>query len=40
VDLLAGLALAEGVRALAPVAERALLPAARAIQQLEPGFGR
>jgi membrane-associated phospholipid phosphatase len=40
VDLLAGLALAEGVRALAPVAERALLPVARAIQQLEPGFGR
>jgi membrane-associated phospholipid phosphatase len=37
VDLLAGLALAEGVRALAPVAERALLPAARAVQQLEPG---
>jgi membrane-associated phospholipid phosphatase len=36
-DLLAGLALAEGVRAIAPRAERALLPAARAIQRLEPG---
>jgi hypothetical protein len=37
VDLMAGLALAEGVRALAPRAERVLLPAARAIQRLEPG---
>jgi membrane-associated phospholipid phosphatase len=37
VDLLAGLALAEGVRAAAPAAERLLLPAARAIQRLEPG---
>jgi membrane-associated phospholipid phosphatase len=37
VDLVAGLGLAEGVRALAPLAERVLLPAARAIQQLEPG---
>jgi len=37
VDLIAGLALAEGVRAIAPRAERALLPAARAIQRLEPG---
>jgi membrane-associated phospholipid phosphatase len=36
-DLLAGLALAEGVRAIAPRAERALLPVARAIQRLEPG---
>jgi membrane-associated phospholipid phosphatase len=37
VDLIAGLALAEGVRALAPAAARALGPAARAIQSLEPG---
>jgi membrane-associated phospholipid phosphatase len=37
VDLMAGLALAEGVRALAPSAERLLLPAARTIQRLEPG---
>ena len=37
VDLIAGLALAEGVRAAAPAAERLLLPAARAIQRLEPG---
>jgi membrane-associated phospholipid phosphatase len=37
VDLLAGLALAEGVRAIAPRAERALLPVARTIQRLEPG---
>ena len=37
VDLIAGLALAEGVRALAPAAMRALMPAARAIQRLEPG---
>jgi membrane-associated phospholipid phosphatase len=36
-DLLAGLALAEGVRAIAPRAERALLPVVRAIQRLEPG---
>jgi membrane-associated phospholipid phosphatase len=36
VDLIAGLALAEGVRALAPAAVRALEPAARAIQKLEP----
>jgi membrane-associated phospholipid phosphatase len=40
VDLLAGLALAEGVRNLAPVAERVLLPAAKVIQQLEPGHAR
>ena len=39
VDLLAGLALAEGVRQLAPVAEQVLLPAARAIQRFEPGAG-
>jgi membrane-associated phospholipid phosphatase len=37
VDLIAGLALAEGVRALSPAAARALGPAARAIQSLEPG---
>jgi membrane-associated phospholipid phosphatase len=37
VDLIAGLALAEGVRMLAPAAMRALMPAARAIQRLEPG---
>jgi PAP2 superfamily len=37
VDLIAGLALAEGVRGLAPAAERRLLPVARAIQRLEPG---
>jgi membrane-associated phospholipid phosphatase len=37
VDLIGGLALAEGVRALAPAATRALAPAARAIQRLEPG---
>jgi membrane-associated phospholipid phosphatase len=37
VDLIAGLALAEGVRALAPAGARALAPAARAIQRLEPG---
>ena len=37
VDLIAGLGLAEGVRAVAPLAERAMLPVARAIQQLEPG---
>lgn len=37
VDLIAGLALAEGVRALAPAAGRVLAPAARAIQRLEPG---
>lgn len=37
VDLIAGLALAEGVRALAPAAAGALMPAARAIQRLEPG---
>jgi membrane-associated phospholipid phosphatase len=37
VDLLAGLALAEGVRGSARFAERALLPAARFIQRLEPG---
>jgi membrane-associated phospholipid phosphatase len=37
VDLIAGLALAEGVRALAPAATRALTPAVRAIQRLEPG---
>jgi membrane-associated phospholipid phosphatase len=36
-DLLAGLVLAEGVRAIAPRAERALLPLARAVQRLEPG---
>jgi membrane-associated phospholipid phosphatase len=40
VDLIAGLGLAEGVRVLAPLAERALLPAARAVQQLEPGHAR
>ena len=40
VDLIAGLALAEGVRGLAPAAERVLLPAARAFQRLEPGFTR
>jgi membrane-associated phospholipid phosphatase len=40
VDLAAGLALAEGVRRLAPMAERILLPAARAVQQLEPGAAR
>ena len=40
VDLVAGLALAESVRRLAPLAERLLLPAARAIQQLEPGHAR
>jgi membrane-associated phospholipid phosphatase len=40
VDLVAGLALAEGVRRLAPLAERVLLPAARAVQQLEPGLPR
>src|SRR5919201_874867 len=34
VDLIAGLALAEGVRALAPAATRALAPAARAVQRL------
>ena len=37
VDLIAGLALAEGVRALGPSAARVLAPAARAIQRLEPG---
>jgi membrane-associated phospholipid phosphatase len=37
VDLIAGLALAEAVRGLAPAAGRLLLPAARAIQRLEPG---
>ena len=37
VDLIAGLALAEGVRALGPSTARALAPAARAIQRLEPG---
>jgi membrane-associated phospholipid phosphatase len=37
VDLIAGLALAEGVRALGPAATRALAPAARAFQRLEPG---
>jgi membrane-associated phospholipid phosphatase len=40
VDLAAGLALAEGVRGLAPLAERVLLPPARALQQLEPGAAR
>jgi hypothetical protein len=39
VDLLGGLALAEGVRRLSPVAEPALSAAARAIQRLEPGAG-
>jgi len=37
VDLLAGLGLAEAVKALAPVANRALPPAARAFQRFEPG---
>jgi membrane-associated phospholipid phosphatase len=37
VDLVAGLALAEGVRSLSPAAVRALSPAAGAIQRLEPG---
>jgi membrane-associated phospholipid phosphatase len=37
VDLIAGLALAESVRALAPAAERALQPVVRAVQRLEPG---
>jgi membrane-associated phospholipid phosphatase len=37
VDLIAGLALAEGVRSLSPAAARALSPAAGAIQRLEPG---
>jgi membrane-associated phospholipid phosphatase len=37
VDLVAGLALAEGVRRLSPAVARLLLPAARAIQRLEPG---
>jgi membrane-associated phospholipid phosphatase len=37
VDLIAGLALAESVRALAPVAERGLQPIVRAVQRLEPG---
>jgi membrane-associated phospholipid phosphatase len=37
VDLIAGLALAEGVRALTPAGARALAPVARAIQRLEPG---
>jgi membrane-associated phospholipid phosphatase len=40
VDLAAGLALAEGVRGLAPLAERVLLPSARVLQQLEPGAAR
>jgi membrane-associated phospholipid phosphatase len=37
VDLIAGLALAECVRGLAPAVERLLLLPARAIQRLEPG---
>jgi hypothetical protein len=37
VDLAAGLALAEGVRKLAPLGERAIGPIARTIQRLEPG---
>lgn len=37
VDLLAGLGLAEAVKALTPVANRALPPAARAFQRFEPG---
>lgn len=37
VDLVAGLALAEGVRSLGPAAVRALSPAAGAIHRLEPG---
>jgi membrane-associated phospholipid phosphatase len=40
VDLVAGFGLAEGVRRLAPLAERVLLPAAGAVQQLEPGLAR
>jgi hypothetical protein len=37
VDLAAGLALAEGVRRGAPLAERAITPIVRAVQRLEPG---